>query len=134
VLGALALYLAGVLAAGAVRRAVRRRRAETPVARVALAWEESLDAARRAGVAVRRSATQSQAAAEIGRRIPVVEAPIRALAATVEATAFSPSPPDEETADRALALADDVSEGARSTMAPAERFRTRFDPRVLLRR
>jgi len=131
VLAAAALYLLGVLAWSAGGRALRRRRAETPVARVALAWEESLDAVRRAGVSVRRSATQSQAAAEIGRRLPSVEAPIRALAATVEATAYSPSPPDDATADQALALADRVGEGTRASMARGARVRARFDPRLL---
>jgi len=134
VVGALVLYLLGVLAFGAVRHVSRRRRAADPVARVALAWEESLEVARRAGVRVRRSATQSQAAAEIARRIPAVEEPIRALAATVEAAAYAPSPPDEATGETALELADRVGEGARGSMAPGERFRSRFDPRLLRRR
>jgi transglutaminase-like putative cysteine protease len=134
VVAALATYLVGVLAAGAVRHALRRRRADTPVAQVALAWEESLDAARRAGVGVRRSATQSQAAAEIGRRIPDVEGDIAVLARSVEAAAFSPAPPDGAAGEQALALADRIGETTRATMAPADRFRTRFDPRVLRRR
>ncbi|MFP5322703.1 MAG: DUF4129 domain-containing transglutaminase family protein, partial [Acidimicrobiia bacterium] len=123
------LYVLGVLASNAVRRTLRRRRADTPVARVALAWEESLESARRAGVGVHRSDTQSQAAAEIARRIPDVGEPIRALASTVEAAAFSPAPPDEQTADQALALADRVEAGTRSTMSAGERFRSTFDPR-----
>jgi len=133
-LASVVLYLLVVLVAGAVRRALRRRRAGTPVARVALAWEESLEAVRRAGVPVRRSDTQSQAAVEIARRIPAVQEPIRALAATVEATAFSPTPPDDEAGERALALADQVGDGTRAQMGAAERFRSRFDPRLLRRR
>ena len=96
-----------------------------------MAWEESLEAVRRAGVAVPRSATQSQAAAAISRRLPAVEDPIRTLASTVEAAAFAPAPPDEATGERALALADRVGEGTRAVMTPGERFRTRFDPRTL---
>jgi len=133
-LGAGLLYLLAVLCAGAVGRALRRRRADTPVARVALAWDESLDAARRAGVPVRRSATQSQAADQIAAHIPAVAAPIHALSATVEAAAFSPTEPDEATAEQALALADEVGVGTRAQMGVAARFRTRFDPRLLRRR
>lgn len=131
VLGALLLYLLGVLAASALGRALRRRRADTAVARIALAWDESLDAARRAGVGVRPSATQRQAADEISRRIPGVEEPIRTLASTVEATAFSPAPPGDEVAEAALLLADQVGDGTRASMAPRDRFRARFDPRTL---
>lgn len=131
VLAATALYLAAVLVVTTARHVLRRRRAGTPEAQVAVAWEESLEAVRRLGVGVPRSATQSQAAAEISRRLPAVQDPIRTLAATVEATAFSPVPPDEETGERALALADRVGEGTRSVLTPAERFRTRFDPRML---
>lgn len=134
VVAAVLLYLLAVLVTGAVVRALRRRRADTSVARIALAWEESLDAARRAGVGVRTSATQPQAAAEIARRIPAVEEPIRALASTVESTAFSPSAPDDEEGETALLLADRVGEGTRAAMTPRERFRTRFDPRLLRRR
>ena len=126
-----ALYLLGVLLFTAIRRFVRRRRAATPEAQVALAWEESLDAARRAGVGVRDSATQSQAAGQIASRLPVVEEPIRALAATVEATAFSRTAPDEQTGAQALELADEVGDRTRATMGLRERFRTRFDPRRL---
>ncbi len=134
VLGAFGLYLLGVLAASAVARALRRRRADTAVARIALAWDESLDAARRAGVRVRASATQRQAATVIGSRIPAVEEPMRTLASTVEATAFSPTPPDDETAAAALLLADQVGDGTRASMTAVERFRARFDPRSLRRR
>ncbi|HEY1118875.1 MAG TPA: DUF4129 domain-containing protein, partial [Acidimicrobiales bacterium] len=109
-------------------------RADTAVARIALAWEESLDAARRAGVGVRSSATQRQAADEIARRIPAVDEPIHSLAATVEATAFSSSGPDDEAGEAALLLADRVGDGTRATMSPRDRFRTRFDPRLLRRR
>lgn len=134
VAAAVALYLLAVLAAGPVRRSLRRRRADTAVARIALAWDESLDAARRAGVGVRSSATQRQAADEIARRIPAVEEPIRSLAATVEATAFASSGPDEEAGEAALLLADRVGDGTRAAMSPRDRFRTRFDPRLLRRR
>ncbi|HEX4903570.1 MAG TPA: DUF3488 and transglutaminase-like domain-containing protein [Acidimicrobiales bacterium] len=125
------LYLLAVLAVTGARRALRRRRAATPEAQVAVAWEESLEAVRRAGVGVRPSATQSQAAAEIGRRLPAVQAPIRELASTVEAAAFAPEAPDGSAGAHALALADRVGEGTRATMTPGERFRTRFDPRLL---
>jgi len=134
VVAAVLLYLLAVLAVHAVGRALRRRRAHTAEARVALAWDESLDAARRAGVGVRSSATQRQAADEIGRRIPAVDEPIRILASTVEATAFSASAPDEEAGETALLLADRVGDGTRATMSPRDRFRTRFDPRLLRRR
>jgi transglutaminase-like putative cysteine protease len=134
VVGAIVLYLLGVIAAGAAGRALRRQRADTAVARIALAWDESLAAARRAGVGVHPSATQRQAAEEIARRIPDVDEPIRALASTVESTAFSPTVPDDDAGQAALLLADRVGEGMRASMTPRARFRTRFDPRLLRRR
>jgi len=134
VLASAVLYVLAVLVVGAATRWARRRRADTPEAQVALAWEESLDAARRAGVGVRPSATQSQAADQIAQRLPVVEEPIRELAASVEATAFAPAPPEPEAGTQALALADRVAHGTRSTMGARERFRTRFDPRRLRQR
>lgn len=134
VAAALVAYLVVVLATSMLGRWVRRRRADTAEARIALAWDESLDAARRAGVGVRTSSTQQQAADEIGRRIPTVAEPIQTLASTVEATAFSPTPPDDEAAQGALVLADRVGAGTRATMGTRDRFRTRFDPRLLRRR
>ena len=128
------LYLLAVVAFTTGARLLRRRRADSAVARIALAWDESLAAARRAGVGVRPSATQRQAADEIGRRIPTVDEPIRALASTVEASAYSSTAPDDEAGDVALALADRVGDGTRAAMTPRDRFRTRFDPRLLRRR
>lgn len=133
-LAAAVLYLLAVVAFTAGARLLRRRRADSAVARIALAWEESLAAARRAGVGVRPSATQRQAADEIGRRIPTVDEPIRALASTVEASAYAPTPPGDDAGDVALALADRVGDGTRAAMTPRDRFRTRFDPRLLRRR
>jgi transglutaminase-like putative cysteine protease len=133
-LAALAVYLLAVVAFTAGARLLRRRRADSAVARIALAWDESLAAARRAGVGVRPSATQRQAADEIARRIPAVDEPIRALASTVEASAYSPAAPDDDAGDVALALADRVGDGTRAAMTPRDRFRTRFDPRLLRRR
>jgi transglutaminase-like putative cysteine protease len=130
---AVILYLLAVVAFTAGSRLLRRRRADSAVARIALAWDESLAAARRAGVGVRPSATQRQAADEIGRRIPAVDEPIRALASTVEASAYSPTAPDDDAGDVALALADRVGDGTRAAMTPRDRLRTRFDPRLLRR-
>ncbi len=126
-----ALYLALVLAVGAYQRAARRRRATTPSSQVALAWDESLAAVRRVGVPVRRSATQSQAAAQIAGRIPTAATPIRTLAAAVERAAFAPAPPDEDAGTQALVLADEIGDAARHSIDARERFRTRFDPRQI---
>jgi len=133
-LGALVLYLLAVLAVAVGGRLLRRRRADSAVARIALAWDESVAAARRAGIGVRPSATHRQAADQIARRVPAVDEPIRSLASTVEATAFARTAPDDDAGEAALALADRVEHGTRAAMTPRERFRTRFDPRLLRRR
>lgn len=128
------LYLLTVLAVTAVRQQRRRRAAVDPAAQVALAWDESLSAVRRVGVPVRAADTQSEAARRIGRRLPSVQEPMETLAITVEHTAYAPIGPDAETGTGALALADEITRGAQSTLSTSDRFKDRFHPRRLLDR
>ncbi len=121
-------YAVVVLVASEFRRRSRRRRATSPSAQVALAWDESLSSVRRTGVPVRPAETQSQAAARIGRRLPAVDEPLRILASSVESAAYAPTGPDEVAGLAALVLADDIEHGVVSTLTPRERVVRRLHP------
>ena len=126
------LYLGAVLGATAWRRQQRRAAAGDAAAQVALAWDESLDAIRRAGVPVRRALTQSEVAARVGERMPTVADPVGALAVTVERTIYSAEQPPPGVGTEALALASRIETAAGATMTGSERFRATFHPRRLV--
>ena len=126
------LYLASVLGVTAWRRRRRRAAAVDASAQVALAWDESLEAIRRAGVPVRRALTQSEVAARIGERMPTLADPVRSLAITVEQTTYSPEPASPDVGAMALSLAAQIETAAGATMTGPDRFRATFHPRRLV--
>ena len=136
--GALALvtlgagYIALVLAVTSGRRWRRHRVATGADDKVALAWDTSVRAVRRAGLPVRSSETQTEAATRIGQRFPGIEEPVRTLAITVQDTTYSPFEQDPDVGENALALASVIESATADTMSTAERFRARFHPRSLL--
>lgn len=133
VLGGLA-YLGLVLAVTELRRRRRRQAAVDAEAKVALAWDESLGAVRRAGIPVRTAQTQTEVARRVGARMPSVQTPIRTLALTVQDATYSPRPPAPEVGEYALVLAAEIERAAEATMTHSDRFRSRFHPRRLLER
>jgi transglutaminase-like putative cysteine protease len=113
-----------------LRRARRRRKAETAADRLHVAWAESVEAVAPIGVTPTVSETRTEFAARAGR----VVAPdaYATLADEVDAAAYAATSPDDASAEHALSLADDIRSAARSTATPAQRVRAAVDPRDLL--
>ncbi len=132
--GLMALYLALMLVVTVGRRRRRHRAAVEARAQVALAWEESLDALRRAGAPARTAETQRETATRLSARLPDLETPLRTLAITVEDATFAPRSPEPEVGMLALELAREIEAVARASMSTGERFQARFHPRRLLDR
>ncbi|MDZ7673674.1 MAG: DUF3488 and transglutaminase-like domain-containing protein [Acidimicrobiales bacterium] len=127
-----ALYLVAVLGAVAWRRHRRRAAAVTPTQRLALAWDDSIRAARRAGTTIRDTETQRETAARITGRLPEAAEAITTLAAAVENGMYAPAAPSDDDGARALTLAGDVEQAATDSLRPTERARRTLHPRRLL--
>lgn len=126
-----ALYLATVLGVTAIRRARRRRAATEPAQQVALAWDDSIGAVRRAGVPVRDTLTQREAATRISTRLPDATEPIHALALAVQDATFAPSGPADDAGLGAFAHAGEIERIANESMTTKQRLRSRLHPRRL---
>ncbi len=129
-----AVYLLAVLAITAMRRSRRHRDAVEADERVALAWNESIGAVKRAGVPIRAAETQTEVATTVANRLPSAEEPIRALAGAVQDSTYSLLAPTDEMGDAALAHAAEVERIANESMSRSGRFQSRFHPRRLLDR
>lgn len=127
-------YLGIVLAVTRWRRHRRTTAAVEPPDKVALAWDEVLGAASRAGISVRASQTPQEVATRVGAHLPEFEGPVRTLALTVQDSTFAPIAPSAELAEQALALAREIEAAADASMTPRDRFLARFHPRRLLGR
>lgn len=132
--GAVAIYLLAVLAVTTLRRSRRRHAAVEPDQRVALAWDESIGAIRRAGVPIRDTETQAEVATRVSTRLPDAHDPIHALADAVQVATYAAVPPTEESGGVALAHAAEIERVANASMTAKERFRSRFHPKRLLDR
>ncbi len=128
---AVASYLLAVLVITALRRSRRRRAATRPGQQVALAWDNSVGAARRAGVPISDGATQSEVATMVSHRLPDAAAPMSALATAAQVVTYAPWPASEEDGTEALIQASEVERIAKGAMSLAERLRSRFHPRRL---
>jgi hypothetical protein len=126
-----ALYLVAVLGITALRRARRHRSATEPHQRIALAWDESVGAVRRAGVPVRDAQTQTEVAGRISDRMPDAEASIRSLAMAVQDATYAPHAPSDDAGAEALERAREVEQVANASMTRKERWQSRVDPRRL---
>lgn len=131
---AVAVYLLAVLAITAIRRRGRHRAAVEADERVALAWDESIDAVTRAGVLIRAAETQTEVATTVSNRLPSAEEPIRALAGAVQHSTYSSIAATEEMGSVALAHAAEVERVANESMSRSGRFRARFHPRRIVGR
>lgn len=131
---AVALYLVVVAAGTALRRSRRRHAAIEPDQRVALAWDESVGAVRRAGVPIRDTETQAEVAARVSNRLPDATDPIHALADAVQVATYSSMPSTDESSGVALVHAAEIERVANASMTRKERFRSRFHPKRLLDR
>lgn len=130
VIAAAILYVIAVPIGHAVRRAWRRRKAEGAAERVRVAWQESTEAIAVMGVEQRPSETHAEFA---GRSARVVEPTLcRELAETAQAAEYSADGVDEDDADRAVELAEDITADVRRRASREQRARAALDIRPLL--
>jgi transglutaminase-like putative cysteine protease len=101
-----AAYLVLVPLAVVGRRALRRRRASSPAARVRLWWRETTERAQAAGVELPASLTAAETARVLATAVPGTAAAVRGMARSVERVAYAeetPTPEDVAAARQASA-------------------------------
>jgi transglutaminase-like putative cysteine protease len=131
VAAALAAYLVLVPCALGVQRLVRRRRASTPSARVALSWQTATERARRAGLALPTWMTISEVADRLVAELPTSATGVRHLAHSMEMITYAEVPPAPEDVDVAQRASAEVVAEARRTESWWRRIATHFDIRRL---
>ncbi|MFP5254319.1 MAG: transglutaminaseTgpA domain-containing protein [Acidimicrobiia bacterium] len=118
----------------ALRRARRHRRATTPDARIAAAWDDAVEAAAPLGFAPRRSDTPEEQGWRLSAVLPGDHAPAAAALARLRTEAlYAPTGGDQLSADAAESAAADVIAGCRLATSRATRIRWAVDPRPELR-
>ncbi len=125
-----ALLLAGL---GVVIRAVRRHRARSPTAVVALAWTETGEAIAGAGAPPDPSETPAEYAGRAARTLILPEEArrphSRQLAEIVEVTAYGPAEPEEDRAEAARSAGAVVSRALAAERPVGRRALLLVDPR-----
>jgi transglutaminase-like putative cysteine protease len=134
VLTAAAGYLVVVPLALAGQRALRRRRAATPAARVRLAWSEAIERSAAAGTPLPPSLTVAEAAARLQRDLPGVEAAVGHLAALMERTAYAEVEPSDDDAADATRARGEIVAAADRRLSTRQRLLRHIDVRELRRR
>ncbi len=114
------------LAYGLYRRR-RRRGATQPDDQVRLAWQESVEAAQLLGVAPWRSETATEFGRRASRTLGASGFPV--LADLVTAADYSVEGVDEDEAETALGLSDDVTSTVRKQSTRQQRMLAALDPR-----
>lgn len=126
----LLLYVLAVLVVPVLRRH-RRRRATTPAARVAGAWEQTLEALRGVGLPRQEVLTAHEVAGFGARRVSGSEKHLRPLAELVNRAEYAAAPTDPAVADAAWRHTDAVNRLARRASGPVRRLGRRLHPRSL---
>lgn len=114
-------------------RRLRRRRATTPLAKIDLAWRESVESAAGIGFTERPSDTHTERAHELATALPAAEAETMALAAHLEAAAYSAVGASDADVAAAQAAAEKIRAAARARVPWTRRARRWFDPRATVR-
>src|SRR5262249_50782409 len=114
------------------RRRRRRDRAVTADARIALAWEESLEDLELVGVVRGDSETHTEYAQRAGHAVPETRTQIDDLATLADFVAFAPDTIDEREAERADAAAASIAETVHARVSARDVWLRRLDPRELL--
>ncbi|MFO7281317.1 MAG: DUF3488 and transglutaminase-like domain-containing protein [Thermoanaerobacterales bacterium] len=131
---AAAAYAVLVPLAQLVRRAVRRRRARSPAARVALQWRTATEAAGKAGVALPASLTIAEAAQRIAGALPDARPAVLALARTMETLVYAEVAPDDDQVAAATRWRREVVAATRAERPWHRRLLEWFDVRELVGR
>jgi transglutaminase-like putative cysteine protease len=115
-----------------LRRALRRRRATTPLEQIELAWSESAEHAALVGFHERPSDTYFERAHHLSAALPEAETAAFALAGRLEAGTYSAEGADEEDVEVALAAAEEIRAATQEQAPLIVRVRRWFDPRSLV--
>ena len=132
-LGAVVLYAVGALVYGALRRRRRRAHAVEPRARVALAWEESLEQLELVGVVRKQSETHTEFAVRASRTIPERSLQLDELASLADVVTYAPDAIDEAEAGRADVAATAIADTVQARVPCQKIWLSRLDPRGLSR-
>ncbi len=115
-----------------VRARRRRRLGATPRGKVALAWEDAIDALALLQFPVGAAATPSEVAAGSMRRVPdAVRVALADLAAITTEARYAPDEPSAELVERAEAAAATVRRTVSHHVSRSRRIRRSLDPRPL---
>ena len=131
--GALVAYAVLVPALLAAQRALRRRRATTPAARVVLSWQDATERARHAGLALPAWLTINETAARLATDLPGSAAGVHRLAHSMEMITYAEVPPSPDDVEAATRAAGEVVSEARRSEPQWRRLLAPFDARRLWR-
>ncbi|MEO6317990.1 MAG: DUF3488 and transglutaminase-like domain-containing protein [Acidimicrobiales bacterium] len=129
VLGYLILVPLGLL----LRRSLRRRRAITDLARIELAWLESVEEAAVIGFTERLSDTHVERARRLAAAVPGAGGAAFRLAARLQAGTYSAEGAGADDADDARTAADEIRDATRQAAPRAAWIGRWLDPRRLVR-
>ncbi|MBP2321582.1 transglutaminase-like putative cysteine protease [Kibdelosporangium banguiense] len=124
--------LALVIVAGKSRRRSRRRRGDSPSARVLGAWQEATDRLIERGVTSPISATADEAAAHAHEILGTAGDPVIRLAPLATTAVFAPGQLTDEDARQAWQLETALRRGLHPRRLSLRWLRARLDPRPLL--
>lgn len=131
---AVALLLAGYLAAALVLPALRRRRRRTrptPAGRIAGAWEQTVEALHAVGLPSATTLTAHEVAGFGGRTVRGTEDHLRPLADLVNRAEYAETPPAPAAADAAWRHTDQIGRLVAGAAGPVRRVGRRLHPRSL---
>lgn len=132
VLIAAVLYVIGALLIDHRRRLRRRRAAETPTARVQLAWAESLERLSLIGFQNDPSATHDETAGQASAVLPTGAEHARTIGVLAEATVYGPSAIGDEEAETAERAAGEIGEIVHAVTSATARSRRALNPKTVL--
>jgi transglutaminase-like putative cysteine protease len=132
-LGAVMLYALVALGYGILRRRRRRAHAVEPRARIALAWEESLEQLELVGVVPEQSETHTEFAQRAGRTVPERNLQLHELASLADVVTYAPYEIDEAEAERADDAATAIADTVQARVPRQRVWVSRLDPRRLIR-
>lgn len=134
IVGGVALAYAVLFPIGLLgSRALRRRRATTPLEQVELAWRESVEVAAVMGFEERPSDTYFERAHHLAQSLPDAEDAVFTLAIRLEAANYSAEGAGEDDATAAQTAAADIRTVTQRVAPRAARLGRWFDPRPLVR-
>jgi transglutaminase-like putative cysteine protease len=123
-------YLAAVLVLPMLRRR-RRRAAPTPAARIAGAWEQTVESLRGVGLPPATALTAHEVAGFGGRTVTGTEPYLRPLADLVNRAEYAQAPPGPDAADAAWRHTDQIGRLVAQSASPVRRVGRRLHPRAL---